>query len=279
MGGLEAKEHQGICEEVEVKSGRNGVLTYQGGSRDCVWVRQNIRVDEVKLAEEIVGEGLKGRKLWYNTKYDRSMWMLLHRDVDVCKLIKSNDEFACMYIANKDRPMMQPMHVTKATDMGSAKRTYCLDKKSDKRKTEMQKWGNGVAIRIENNLRKELEAAKSVIHIETYNRVRGEYNVQLSNSRSTSSCVNDETACDFFRFVDPEYTTRSMMIIDVLVEEHNEARDKLLGDPNERYWAEHKDMKIKDGLKLEVEMLKNMLGIYLAVTMVFVAIIVRGWTG
>jgi len=29
-----------------------------------------------------------------------------------------------------------------------------------------------------------------------------------------------------------------MMVIDELVEEHNEARDRLLGDHNEWFWAE-----------------------------------------
>jgi len=45
----------------------------------------------------------------------------------------------------------------------------------------------------------------------------------------------DDIACDFFAFVDAEYTPRSMKIIDDLVEEHIETRDWILGDRNERY--------------------------------------------
>jgi len=37
--------------------------------------------------------------------------------------------------------------------------------------------------------------------------------------------LQDEVACDFFEFVDPEYTTRSMEVIDQMVVEHMEARD------------------------------------------------------
>jgi len=47
----------------------------------------------------------------------------------------------------------------------------------------MQKWGNGVVIRIKNKLRKELEATESMLYMEMDSRVRGEHSVQLSNSR------------------------------------------------------------------------------------------------
>ena len=44
----------------------------------------------------------------------------------------------------------------------------------------------------------------------------------------------DEIACDFFEFVDPEYTPRSMKVIDELVQEHIETRDSILTDCNDR---------------------------------------------
>jgi len=37
-------------------------------------------------------------------------------------------------------------------------------------------------------------------------------------------------------------------------------------------------MNIEDGLKVEVDKLKNMLGICVTVIMVLVVVIVRGWT-
>ena len=34
-----------------------------------------------------------------------------------------------MYAAEKDKPILQPMHLTKATEMGGAKGTYCMNGK------------------------------------------------------------------------------------------------------------------------------------------------------
>jgi len=81
----------------------NGFLTYQRGSSNCVWLRQDIEVgDVVKLVERTKQEGLWERMLWYSTKYDRNMFTPLPRDGDVGKLLKGNDEFGYMYVAEKD---------------------------------------------------------------------------------------------------------------------------------------------------------------------------------
>ena len=55
--------------------------------------------------------------------------------------------------------------------------------KWDKRKVELQKWNNSVGDKIERKLKKELANAESVIDVQFYNQVNGEYNVQLINSR------------------------------------------------------------------------------------------------
>jgi len=55
--------------------------------------------------------------------------------------------------------------------------------KWDKRKGELQKWSNGVGDRIEKMLKKELANAESVIDVQLYNQVSGEYSIQLNNSR------------------------------------------------------------------------------------------------
>jgi len=47
----------------------------------------------------------------------------------------------------------------------------------------LEKWKNGVGERVETNLKKELAKAESVIEVQMYNRVTGEYSVQLTNSR------------------------------------------------------------------------------------------------
>ena len=55
---------------------------------------------------------------------------------------------------------------------------------------------------------------------------------------SDNLVLQDEVACDFFVFVDSEYTIRSMEVIDQIVVEHMEARDWMLGDRNERFWEQ-----------------------------------------
>ena len=93
-------------------------------------------------------------------------------------------------------------------------------------------------------------------------------------------CVlQDEDACDFFAFIDPEYTPRSMEVIDDLVEEQIETRDWILGDRNERYWVKQDDMRVEDGLRVEVMKLKKMLGICVSVVVLLVAVIVMSWMG
>ena len=77
-------------------------------------------------------------------------------------------------------------------------------------------------------------------------------------------------ACDFFEFVDPEYTARSMEVIDQMVEEQIESRNWMFGDHNECFWAHEADMKIEDGLRLEIGKLKNMLFITLGVIAVLI---------
>ena len=73
------------------------------GGDDVVWVMDNMRVDDVvNLIQEIVPEELRNHMMWHNTKYDRNMLMALERDGNVGKLMKCNDAFGYIYIAEKD---------------------------------------------------------------------------------------------------------------------------------------------------------------------------------
>jgi len=84
---------------------------------DCVWLRQDMRFDDVvKDVEGTIEEGLRGCTLWYSTKYDRKMLMQLQRDGDVGKLVKGNDEFGYMYITERDVPMWKSVHVNEVGD-------------------------------------------------------------------------------------------------------------------------------------------------------------------
>ena len=51
----------------------------------------------------------------------------------------------------------------------------------------------------------------------------------------------------------------------------------MLGDRNKRYWAEHEEMNVEHGLRMEVAQLHNMLQICVAVIVVIVAIAFVTW--
>jgi len=98
-----------ICWGGYLKCGGNSVLTYHGGSSDCIMVRKNMRVgDVVKVVEGMIGEGLREHGLVYTMKFDRNMIITLQRDGDVVKLVKGNDEFSYMYVAGKEGLIIGP---------------------------------------------------------------------------------------------------------------------------------------------------------------------------
>jgi len=49
----------------------------------------------------------EGRVMWYSLKYDRSEVIKLGRHVDVEKLIKSNEEYAHIYVAGDEGPFVR----------------------------------------------------------------------------------------------------------------------------------------------------------------------------
>jgi len=70
-------------------------LCYMGAKKDRVWVMVNMGVVEVlRLVEEAMGEGIRGRLIWYSLKYNRMELLSLGQDGDVRKLMKGNDEYA-----------------------------------------------------------------------------------------------------------------------------------------------------------------------------------------
>jgi len=64
--------------------------------------------DVVKVVEGTIQEGLQGRALWYSTNYDRKMLLPLKRD----GLVKDNDEFGYMYIADSNGQIWKSMEVS-----------------------------------------------------------------------------------------------------------------------------------------------------------------------
>ena len=82
--------------------GVNGLVTYHGGQNDCVWLMEDIEVDDVmKLVQETIREELWNRMVLYNTKYDRNMLMAFQRDGDLEKLVKGNDACGHMILLRR----------------------------------------------------------------------------------------------------------------------------------------------------------------------------------
>ena len=56
-----------------------------------------------------MSEGLRERRLWYSTKFERNMIIPLQRDGHVVKLVKANNEFSYMYVAEKEGLIRRPV--------------------------------------------------------------------------------------------------------------------------------------------------------------------------
>ncbi|KAJ8430689.1 hypothetical protein Cgig2_018415 [Carnegiea gigantea] len=79
---------------------RDGKVTYEGGSRKCMVVKEGIRVEELmKMVREMTGNDMLEEKLWYSLKYDREMLVAVEGDSDMKVILKGNDEHGYMYVA------------------------------------------------------------------------------------------------------------------------------------------------------------------------------------
>ncbi|KAJ8432093.1 hypothetical protein Cgig2_001174 [Carnegiea gigantea] len=189
-----------VCWEGFVEEGAGRKLCYKGGRKDCVWVKENIGVfDVLRLVEEVMGEGLRGRLMWYSLKCNRMELLPLGRDADVGKLMKGNDEYAYVYVVGSEgRRGGESVSAVdggaraEAGGVGSEQvprsatedNTEELGLKVDKRKTELQKWKNGVGGRIKMKLQKTLANIGCVAYVKPFNTALGEYGVSLTNNRS-----------------------------------------------------------------------------------------------
>jgi len=73
-----------VCWGGYLEEGGDRMLSYHGGRKDCIWIKENMPVVlEERLVEEVMGKGLKGWEMWYSMKYDRREVLLLGKDVDV----------------------------------------------------------------------------------------------------------------------------------------------------------------------------------------------------
>ncbi|KAJ8431692.1 hypothetical protein Cgig2_006548 [Carnegiea gigantea] len=169
---------------------------------------ENIGVLEVlRIVEEAMGKGIRGRRMWYSLKCNRLESLSLRRDGDVKKLMKGNDEYAYFYVAGIQGPCVGQVHGNEACEeqwgggyidcgrggtmvdaAGEVARAVDgivkLGLKVDERKMELKRWKNGVGDRIEKKLRKTLGNISSVAGVKLFNTAVGECGVLLTNNRS-----------------------------------------------------------------------------------------------
>jgi len=88
-------------------------LCYNGGMKGCMWVKENTGV-VLRLVKEVMGDGIRGRLMWYILKYNRIELLPLGCDGDVRKLLNDNDEYAYLCMAGSKGPCMGRLHRNEA---------------------------------------------------------------------------------------------------------------------------------------------------------------------
>ncbi|KAJ8444284.1 hypothetical protein Cgig2_029697 [Carnegiea gigantea] len=85
----------------------------------------------------------------------------------------------------------------------------------------------------------------------------------------------DEVACDFFHLIDANFPERAKEVIDDLVREQTVQRDWLLDDRNAELLTRDEDMRMEAERRAEVDTLKKLLGLAVAVIAIMLAIGMR----
>ncbi|KAJ8436492.1 hypothetical protein Cgig2_000477 [Carnegiea gigantea] len=82
----------------ELEDGGDRKVTYLGGSRKCIVLKEGAGIEEVRrMVTEISGNELSEQKVWFSLKYDRGLVMALEGDADVRMFFKGNDEHEYFY--------------------------------------------------------------------------------------------------------------------------------------------------------------------------------------
>ena len=91
-----------------MEDGGEGKMSYNGGSRKCVVVREGVGVEEMReMVRETIGGGVEVDRIWYSLKYDRNMIMAVEGDADVRMMFKGNDEHGYLYVCNKESVVLR----------------------------------------------------------------------------------------------------------------------------------------------------------------------------
>ena len=89
----------------QMEEGGDGKVTYMGGSKKCVVLKEGARIEEVRrVVTELSGIELSERKVWYSLKYDRGLAMALEGEADVRMFFKGNEEHGYLFVGDSHGP-------------------------------------------------------------------------------------------------------------------------------------------------------------------------------
>ena len=82
-----------------LEGGVNGMMNYVGGNTKCVWMSQDMTVEDVlKLVEQAMGVSVREVKMWYTMKFDRRMMVPFKDNGDVVSMMRGNDGHGYLYV-------------------------------------------------------------------------------------------------------------------------------------------------------------------------------------
>jgi len=86
-----------------MEEGGDGKVTYLGGSKKCVVLKEGARIEEVRrVVTELSRIELSERKVWYSLKYDRGLVMALEGEADVRVFFKGNEEHGYLIVGDSN---------------------------------------------------------------------------------------------------------------------------------------------------------------------------------
>ncbi|KAJ8431304.1 hypothetical protein Cgig2_018376 [Carnegiea gigantea] len=106
----------------DVVESRDGKVTYEGGSRKCMVVREGLGAEELlKMVRKMTGSDMSEEKLWYSLKYDREILVAIEVDSDLEVIFKGNDEHGYIYIAGNAGLVRAAVCEARVRDTGEGK--------------------------------------------------------------------------------------------------------------------------------------------------------------
>ena len=115
----------------QMEEGGDGKVTYLGGSKKCVVLKEGARIEEVRrVVTELSGIELSERKVWYNLKYDRELVMALEGEADVRMFFKGNEEHGYLFVGDSNgrrRRQEQPCAARGGETHTCYKHKACVD--------------------------------------------------------------------------------------------------------------------------------------------------------